>query len=175
MKWNCIVTCPRHMEEDAIAEAISVLKEMGDISPEARPAGISGIILVRTGCYPVDFSHYTRHAVTEIPWRIRYIRRIIPAHIVVPNDIESILGAVEKLLSRIAPEDTYRVSIEKRNTQVSGKEIIASIASTIPNKVSLEHPDVVVQVEILGGVAGISVLRPDDIFSLDITKRAISD
>ena len=75
----------------------------------------------------------------------------------------------------IGPDDTYRVSLEKRNTQASGQEIIRSVAATIPNRVSLEDPDVVVQVEILGGVAGVSVLRPGDIFSLETAKREMSD
>lgn len=173
--WNCIVTCPRHMEEDAMAEAEELLAGMGDASPGAEPTGISGIVVVRTGMDPVAFSRRVRQAVAEAPWSVRYIRRIIPVHAVGRSDVQSVLDAVEGLSSRIEPGDTYRVSLEKRNTQASGREIIAAVASTIPNKVSLEDPDVIVQVEILGGVAGVSVLRPGDIFSLESAKREMTD
>ena len=96
-------------------------------------------------------------------------------HAVGRSDVQSVLDKVEGLSSRIGPGDTYRVSLEKRNTQMSGRDLIHSIASTIHNKVSLEDPDVVVQVEILGGVAGVSILRPGDIFSLETAKREMSD
>ncbi|MBI1658548.1 MAG: THUMP domain-containing protein [Thaumarchaeota archaeon] len=175
ISWNCIVTCPRHMEEDAMAEAEELLGTMGDESPGAEPTGISGIVVVRTGLDPVAFSRRVRQAVAEAPWSVRYIRRIIPVHAAGRSDVQSVLNMVEGLSSRIGPGDTYRVSLEKRNTQASGREIIESIAATIPNRVSLEDPDVVVQVEILGGVAGISVLRPGDIFSLETAKREMSD
>ena len=173
--WNCIVTCPRHMEEDAMAEAEELLGMMGDESPGAEPTGISGIVVVRTGLDPVSFSRRVRQSVAEAPWSVRYIRRIIPVHAVGRSDVQSVLNMAEGLSSMIRPDDTYRISLEKRNTQVSGQEIIRSIAATIPNRVSLEDPDVVVQVEILGGVAGVSVLRPGDIFSLETAKREMSD
>jgi tRNA acetyltransferase TAN1 len=163
------------MEEDAMAEAVDLLERMGDASPEAELTGISGIVVVRTGLDPVAFSRWVRRTVAEEPWCVRYIRRIIPVHAVGRSDVQSVLDKVEGLSSRIGPGDTYRVSLEKRNTQMSGRDLIHSIASTIPNKVSLEDPDVVVQVEILGGVAGVSVLRPGDIFSLETAKREMSD
>lgn len=175
ISWNCIVTCPRHMEEDAMAEAEEILGRMGDESPGAEPTGISGIVVVRTELDPVAFSRRVRQSVAEAPWSVRYIRRIIPAHAVGRSDVQSVLDMAEGLSSKIGPDDTYRVSLEKRNTQVSGQEIIRSIAATIPNRVSLEDPDVVVQVEILGGVAGVSVLRPGDIFSLEAAKREMTD
>ena len=175
MRWNCVVTCPRHMEEDAMAEAADLLKTMGGIEPHAEQTGISGVVLVHAGPDPVAFSRWVRQAVADEPWSVRYIRRIIPVHVVGRSDMQSILEMAEGLSPRIGPEDTYRVSLEKRNTTASGRDMINAIASAIPNRVSLENPDAVVQVEIMGAVAGVAVLRPGDIFSLDRVKRNISD
>lgn len=175
MKWNCVVTCPRHMEEDAMAEATDLLESMGGVVPYAEPTGISGILVVHAGPDPVAFSRWVRQTVADEPWSVRYIRRIIPVHMTGRSDMESILDMARSLLPRIDPGDAYRVSLEKRNTAVSGRDMINAIASAIPNRVSLENPDAVVQVEILGGVAGVAVLRPGDIFSLETTKRSISN
>ena len=174
MKWNCVVTCPRHMEEDAMAEAACLLESMGGAVPHAEPTGISGIVVVHAGPDPVAYSRWVRQTVAEEPWSVRYIRRIIPVHATGRSDTESILDMARSLLPRIGSEDTYRVSLEKRNTAASGRGLINAIASEIPNRVSLENPDAVVQVEILGGVAGVAVLRPGDIFSLETTKRSLS-
>ena len=174
MRWDCIVTCPRHMEPNAMDEALGLLMDMGADSPGAEPTGISGIVVARTGMDPVKFSREVRRLVAEEPWSVRYMSRIIPIHAVGGSDRQSILGMAEGLSSRIAPDATYRVSLKKRNTRVSGRELIRDIASGIPNEVSLEDPDVIVQVEILGGVAGVSILRQGDIFSLEMAKRDIT-
>jgi tRNA acetyltransferase TAN1 len=50
-------------------------------------------------------------------------------------------------------------------------EIIASVGSEIDNRVDLENPNWIVLVEIIGKLVGISVLRPNEIFSSLIEKR----
>ena len=71
--------------------------------------------------------------------------------------------------------ETYRISIEKRNSDLSSKEIITKIADKIKNNVSLEFPDKVVLIEILGNRTGISILKKSDILSVEKTKRSISE
>ena len=175
MKWNCVVTCPRHMEEDAMAEAADLLGLMGGVVPYTEKTGISGIVVMHAGPDPVEFSRWVRQTVVDEPWSVRYIRRIIPVHMTGRSDMESILDMARNLLHRMGSGDTYRVSLEKRNTTASGRDVINAIASAVPNRVSLENPDAVIQVEILGGVAGVAVLRPGDIFSLETTKRNMSN
>ena len=172
--WNCVVTCPRRMEEDAISESVHILEGMGISTAHGRPAGISGVVMVYAGPDPVAFSHHAYDMVSEEPWSIRYIRRIIPVHVVCGSELESLRDGAKSLAFRLADTDTYRISVEKRHTQTSGRDVIRALADIISNKVSLENPDAVLQVEILGGVAGISILRPGDIFSLEMAKRDIT-
>ena len=67
--------------------------------------------------------------------------------------------------------DTYRITIEKRGSDISSKELIGSIADTIPNKVSLETYDWNVMIQIMGGIVGVSILKEDDIISTLKLKR----
>jgi tRNA acetyltransferase TAN1 len=92
--------------------------------------------------------------------------RVIPIERVVETRIERIAEAVEALKERIPPEATYKVVVEKRQTQLSSREIIEAVASRIERKVRLENPDWIVLVEVLRGLTGISVVRPDQILSL---------
>ncbi|MBT4535702.1 MAG: RNA methyltransferase, partial [Nitrosopumilus sp.] len=71
--------------------------------------------------------------------------------------------------------DTYRISIEKRNSNISSKEIITKIANKIKNKVSLDFPDKIILIEILGIMTGVSILEKSDILSLEKTKRSMSE
>jgi tRNA acetyltransferase TAN1 len=50
-------------------------------------------------------------------------------------------------------------------------QVVEAVASQIQNKVDLKNPCWVLLVQILGGLTGISVLRPNQIFSSVIEKR----
>jgi tRNA acetyltransferase TAN1 len=71
--------------------------------------------------------------------------------------------------------ETYRISIEKRNSDLSSKEIITKIADKIKNKVSLEFADKIILIEVLGNKTGISILKKSDVLSIEKTKRSISE
>lgn len=172
---NLIITCSRHMERDTAEEASELFGKMGDEAFRSRQTGISGIITGDTAMDPVEASVRIREMVAEEPWKVRYMRRIIPVHATVHTGVVEIGDAVRPLVERMEPNQTYRVSVEKRNSTVSGREIIEAVAATIPNTVSLDDPDIIVQVEVLGGITGISLIRPGDIFSLDIAKRVVSE
>jgi tRNA acetyltransferase TAN1 len=67
--------------------------------------------------------------------------------------------------------ETFRITVERRNTSLRSSEIIATVGSEIDNRVDLENPDWIVLVEIIAKLVGISVLRPNEIFSSLIEKR----
>jgi len=50
-------------------------------------------------------------------------------------------------------------------------EIIKAIADQTSNKVDLENPKWVILVQVLGGMTGIAILRPNQTFSSIIEKR----
>ncbi len=79
------------------------------------------------------------------------------------------------MVELISKDDSYRISIEKRNSDISSTELITKVANKIKNKVSLENPDKIVQIEILGAKTGISILKKSDILSVEKTKRSLSD
>ena len=77
----------------------------------------------------------------------------------------------QELKNVIKQNDSYRITIEKRNTNMSSTEIITEIAKIFPNEVSLNQPDWVILIEILGDKTGISILKDSEMFSLDKAKR----
>ena len=109
------------------------------------------------------------------PWSIRYCLRVIPIQKVIETSIDEIQKAVSNISNQIEEKESYRILIEKRNSDISSKEIITKIANGIKNKVSLDFPDKVILIEILGIVTGISILKESDILSLEKTKRSMSD
>ena len=172
---NLIVTCARHLEGDAEDELIDILDELGDPNIKITVSNMSGIITAQTKLDPIEVVRKMKEKLLDEPWSIRYCLRVIPIQKVIETSIDEIQKAVSNISNQIEEKESYRILIEKRNSDISSKEIITKIANGIKNKVSLDFPDKVILIEILGIVTGISILKESDILSLEKTKRSMSD
>ena len=172
---NLIVTCARHLEGETEDELIDILDELGDSDVKISVSSMSGIITVQTKLNPIEVVRKMKEMVLDEPWSIRYCLRVIPIQKVVETNIEEIEKSISNMSSEINEKESYRILIEKRNSDISSKEIITKIANRIKNKVSLDFPDKIILIEILGIITGISILKKSDILSLEKTKRSMSD
>ena len=168
---NLLVTCARNLETETKNEIGKILGEVGDQEPEILNVGMRGILMVNTNIESSRIIDWVKDKVVEEPWFIRYCLRIIPIQSITETEMNKITENVIKLKDVIQQKDSYRITIEKRNTNMSSTEIITEIANMLPNKVSLNQPDWIVLIEILGDKTGISILKDSEIFSLDKAKR----
>ncbi len=106
------------------------------------------------------------------PFKVRFILRIIPVDRVVDTKKQDIVKAVKELSEAIGPGETFRITIEARDSPYSDKDLIDALADAVDRKVSLDSPDKVVLLEIFGEYAGVSVISPHDIVSIQKLKRA---
>ena len=172
---NLIITCARHLEGDAEEEITDILNELGDSDVKISISSMSGIITVQTKLDPIEVVRKMKETLLDEPWSIRYCLRVIPVQKVVETNIEEIEKTISSMSDQIEEKESYRILIEKRNSDISSKEIITKIANGIKNKVSLDFPDKIILIEILGIVTGISILKKSDILSLEKTKRSMSE
>jgi len=168
---NLIVTCPRNLELEAESEIKKILNELDDQEPEIFQTDMRGILMVNTILEPLKIIDWVKNKINDEPWFFRYCLRIIPVQKTTDTDIDKIKQNVMNLKSIIQENDSYRITVEKRNSNVPSSQIINEIAKTIPNKVSLDEPDWVILVEIFGEKTCISILKNDSIFSLEKSKR----
>ena len=101
---------------------------------------------------------------------MRYCHRFIPIR-KTATGFENIVESVREQIKIMKDTDTYRITIEKRGSEISSKELIDSIAEIIPNKVSLESYDWNVMIQIMGGITGVSILKDEEILSTLKLKR----
>ena len=170
---NLLVTCARNLESETEDEIKKILNECGDQEAEIYQTDMRGILSVNTKSETPEIIDWVKQKVNEEPWFIRYCLRIIPIQLECDTDIKKIKQNVEKLKNVIQKNDSYRITIEKRNTNISSKEIITEVANLFPNKVSLDEPNWIILIEILGNKTGLSILRNDGIFSLEKSKREL--
>jgi len=169
--FNLLVTTYRNMETEASSEMRALLAELGDEESEIDYTNVSGLLTARTNLEPLEVVQKIRKMVLDEPWKLRYVLRLIPIEVVINTDLDSIKDTALKLASRIKDNETFRVTVEKRRSNIPSTDIIEAVASVIDREVSLKEQDWIVLVEIIGKETGISVIKPDSIFSAVKVKR----
>jgi tRNA acetyltransferase TAN1 len=172
--FNLIVSTPRFREEDVCNEFLDMLDEFGDPDAEAEITDVTGLVVVRTSLDPFLVVEKLKELVSSEPWEVRYTLRALPVERIVAPELEDIQGAAGELAARIGQDESFRITVEKRHSALHSSEIISYVADAVKRKVDLESPDWIVLVEIIGRHAGVSIVRPGQIFSSVVEKRGAS-
>jgi tRNA acetyltransferase TAN1 len=168
---NLIVTSAKGLEARASAEIKEIALLSGVRKVTIDRSAYDGIIEVDVED-PKALTKFVTEFVRSEPFKVRFIMRIIPIDRVVDTKIDAIVRAVKELAQVIAPAETFRVTIEARESPYSDKQLIDAIADAVDRKVSLNSPDKLVLLEIFGEYSGVSVISPQDIVSIQKLKRA---
>jgi len=164
--FNLLVTTARGNEEDACSEIWYLLGEIGDSAVKVDKTGITGLVAAKTAFNPFEVIEKFRVILKERPYEFRYTLRVIPIEKMVRTDLGEIQRVATELSSKIRENETFRVTVEKRFTTTSTNDIIAAAALNIERRVDLNRPDKIVLIEVVGGLTGVSVVKPEDILSI---------
>ncbi|MHA1770837.1 MAG: THUMP domain-containing protein [Candidatus Thorarchaeota archaeon] len=167
-RYNLLVGCPRERERAARSEVRYFIGDLLDDSGlKIHQTHISGLLACRTSQDPFEVVHRLREFATENPFQFRFAIKFIPLELSVPTDIEQIKGAVEKVRDKIREEDTFRVTVRHRHSDLKSMDVITEVARLIDRRVDLDNPDKTLWIEIVGEWTGVSVLVPEeDILSI---------
>ena len=164
--FNLLATTMRGNERQMCYELAYLLKEIGDSTPEVGKTGIRGVIVGKTALDPVESIEKLRNILQERPYEFRYALRILPIEKMVHTDLDEVKHAAAELAARIGENETFRVTVEKRFTSIHSQEFIEAAATVIQNKANLETPDKILLIEVLGGVTGMSLIKPTDVLAV---------
>jgi len=164
--FNLLITTSRGNENNTCSEISNLLGEIGDAAAAVDKTGITGLIVAKTAFSPFEIIEKFRGILKERPWDFLYTLRVIPIEKVVPTDLREIERKATQLASKIKETETFRVTVEKRFTKISSKDIVEAAAANIERKVNMTSPDKIVLIEVIGGFTGISVIEPTDILSV---------
>ena len=159
------------MEMETINEVTHLLDEFGDPNAKSSKTGFSGIIKIETVMELLELIEKFRDKIENEPWELRYCSRIIPIQKTCQTDLITIKQNVADLIPLIDPNETYKISIERRDSKLIRNEIISNIAKLLTNHVSLERPDWEIIIQIIGNETGVSILPSNSILSVSKLKR----
>lgn len=171
--FNLLVSSARGNEHEANSELWYLIAELGDPRTETSYTPVSGLTVARTSLDPLKVVLKLRRTLRERPWEFRYVLKVKPVQKVVPTEIEAIGNAASERSEAIRHGETFRVSVEKRRSALSSKDVIDRIAARIPRKVDLQSPERIVLVEIIGDLSGIAVIPANGILGVEREKRML--
>ena len=172
---NLIITCQRNLEEPTILEIQNILERFGDTDAIIDKTIFSGIIQIETKLDSMNVLDGFKDLIEDEPWLIKYCSRIIPIQEECESKLDHITDKVNSLSSIIKKNETYRITVEKRQSSLHTKDIISKIADSLSNKVSLENSDWEIIIQVLRDRTGISIIPPNSILSVDRQKRVELD
>lgn len=164
--FNLFVTTERGFEGTASSDLWIALREIGDEKPVVDRGSTRGSIIAKTSFNPIEAVSRLREEISKHPKDFHWIYRIIPIERTVSTTIQNIVEAANELSSRIRKEDSYRITVEKRKTNLRSREIIEAVAAEIDRRVDLENPDWIILIEVFGKITGISVVNPKSILNI---------
>jgi tRNA acetyltransferase TAN1 len=165
--FNLLATTMRGNERQMRYELTYLLKdELGDPEPFVGKTGIRGLVVAKTTLNPCDVVEKFRVILQEHPYKFRYALRIIPIEKVVPTTLEDVKRTALELAADIQENETFRVTVEKRFTNLHSRELIEAAATDIKNKVDLENPDKILLIEVLGGLTGMALIKPNHVLAV---------
>jgi tRNA acetyltransferase TAN1 len=165
--FNLLATTSRGSERQMCNEMLYMLKEeLGDASATVGKTGVRGLIAAKTTLDPSKVVEEFRAVLQERPYEFRYALRIIPIEKVVRTNLDEIRRMAAELAAKIGENETFRVTVEKRFTSVHSRDFIEAAATVIQRKADLENPNKILLIEVIGGLTGMSIIKPSDILAV---------
>jgi len=107
------------MESEGAQELRQLLEFLGESRPTVKRTSMRGLLTAQMKVDPARVVERARYALRKDPWKFTCIKRILPVEPVVDTDLEKIAEAVKPLFEPIEEGETYRITIEKRRSQLS--------------------------------------------------------
>jgi tRNA acetyltransferase TAN1 len=169
--FNMIISTSRGNERNTCSEMWYLLGEVGDRGSTTETTSIIGLVVARTRLDPIKAIRDLRVLLKDRPWEFKYTLKLVPIQKVVEAEMKAIEQSALELASTIGLKEKFRITVEKRHTALSSKTIIDTVAKRIERTVDLDAPDRILMVEVIGQLAGIALIQPDDILSVEREKR----
>lgn len=169
--FNLMISTSRGNEKNTCSEMWYLLGEVGDRGSYIETTQVIGLVVAKTKLDPLKAVHDLRTLYKERPWEFKYALKLVPIQRVVPAQPSDIESAALEIAKSISVKEKFRITVEKRHTHLSSKPIIDSVAKKIDRTVNLDEPDKILLIEIIGELAGLSIISPTDIMSVEIEKR----
>lgn len=165
--YNLLVSYRFNEFQQAREEIQKLLKDIGDPDPIVQKTDVKGIIGVRTNIASRDVIASIRNIFREDHQRVQHAVKWVPVDIWSSSELDTMVETVKTIRDQVGQNETWAMDLEKRKYPAHHVyQIVTRLAEPFSQKVDLKKPDKYLRVDIIGEQAGISILKPEEIFSV---------
>ena len=164
---DLLVSYPWRYFRAARREIVRMLQVCGDPLARVETTGVPGIAVVHTTADGRGVIAKCRQR-WEAGETFRFAVKWVPVDLWCETSLDAMKAAIEaQITERIERDHTWAMQVEKRRWQrYHTQEIVEHLARSIDRKVDLRRPDRIVRIDVLGARTAISLLRPEEVFSI---------
>lgn len=162
--YNLLITHDTGHVGTAKNEILEIFSEL-KINPDLQETDVDGVILARV-TNPKKTISGLSELLSKNPAVFMVTHHYVPIDMWVKASQDNLVRTIKKLAKEIASEETWKINISKRMYSQNNSKLVALLAEKITNpNVDLDNPDKIIQVEILGEKAGLSILTNEQLFN----------
>ena len=153
-------------------EIIAILTRFGDPEPQVRKTAVMGIAVVHSCLDNREVIKRCRALWESDPLdSFEFAIKWVPVDYWCATLLTAMKQVIDnKIKERIEKNRTWGMKVHKRRwQQYHTIEITEFLAADIDRKVDLSHPDWIVWIDVVGRQTAISLLKPQDIFSIGVS------
>lgn len=167
---DLLVSYSWHRFNPAKKEVIRLLKQFGDDYPEVEKTSVWGIAIAHTNLDNRQVILQCRQWLQENPQDFEWSVKWLPVDYWCTTNLESIKNVIDKQVKpRLNVNDSWAMRVKKRRwQQYHTIDIVLYLTKELTGEVNLDNPDKIIWVDVLGRKTAISLLQPEDIFSLNL-------
>ena len=150
-------------------EVIRILKRFGDPAPRVEKTDVMGIAVAHT-CLDTRDVVQRCHALwkSDPQDSFEFAIKWVPVDYWCETGLAAMKAVIDShIRERIGKNQTWGMKVYKRRWQrYHTSEIVTCLAADIPQRVNLDHPDWILCVNVIGRRTAITLLKPEEIFSI---------
>jgi tRNA(Ser,Leu) C12 N-acetylase TAN1 len=172
--YNLLVTF--HPNQVGLAEA-EVRKRIEDEKSMVEyidRSSVEGVFCIKVDGDPKRMVTSLRDDFSENPGMLAHTYHWVPIDRWVPANDEDMIEAVRETARGIGDHESWMMHMHKRHHEKHSEELVLALTDPIrKGKVDLKNPDKIIAVEVLGNMAGISLLERDQIIDVNKMRQEI--
>ena len=165
-----LISSSRYEEQNSLSEAFWILKTIYNINVlRAINLPIHGLGMLESNTlHSLTIKNIDILSLLKEP--IHYCRKIVPLEFYAKYSEQNLLNWINIAKLRLKQDQSWRITIKKRQSQIKSNHLITIIAQEIDiGEVDLNNPDKIFQVEILGSHYAACLLSQNQILNFSNT------
>lgn len=172
--YNLLVTYHSNRAGLAEREVRRRVEEAGGSIDELESSCISGVFCIEVSGDAKQIVSNIREEFHEDPGTLTHTYHWMPVDRWVKASVEDMTEAVRELAEGIDENERWMMHMHKRRHDMTSEELVLALTEPISKgKVDLKRPDKVIAVEVLGGMAGMSLVTREQIIDANQLRQKI--